>query len=458
MPIATVNPATGELLQQFAAHSPEQVDQMLDRSVGAYQQLRAASFAQRAAWLRAAADLLDADLERAAALASTEMGKTIATARYEVAKSANAMRWYAEHAESFLTPQEPVPPASVNASAASVSFEPIGPILAVMPWNYPYWQVIRFASPALMAGNTCLLKHSSNVPQTALLIEEIFTKAGFPQGSFQTLLVESPDVARIVEDRRVRAVTLTGSTGAGRAVASVAGQNLKKSVLELGGTDPFIVLASADVPASVKAGVAARTQNSGQSCIAGKRFFIHTDIYDEWFAAFVAEMAKTTYGDPFDESVTFGPMATAQIRDEAHQMVVDAVAHGAVLHTGGQLPAGPGFFYPATVLTGVSDEMQIATAECFGPVASVFRVASLDEAISAANDSSFGLAASVWTTDPAEMDRLQDELEVGSVFVNGTSASFFGLPFGGVKDSGYGRELGEYGIREFVNVKTRWRA
>ena len=235
MPIATVNPATGELLQQFAAHSPEQVDQMLDRSVGAYQQLRAASFAQRAAWLRAAADLLDADLERAAALASTEMGKTIATARYEVAKSANAMRWYAEHAESFLTPQEPVPPASVNASAASVSFEPIGPILAVMPWNYPYWQVIRFASPALMAGNTCLLKHSSNVPQTALLIEEIFTKAGFPQGSFQTLLVESPDVARIVEDRRVRAVTLTGSTGAGAfCVPGTYGAGTQPSVVLLG--------------------------------------------------------------------------------------------------------------------------------------------------------------------------------------------------------------------------------
>lgn len=458
MAIATVNPATGVVEKEFKAHTPEQVDEILQRSVAAFETLRDTTFEQRAEWMYVAADLLDAELESAASLASKEMGKTIGTSRYEVAKCANAMRWYADHAQQYLRAQVPIPAESVNASAVSVTFDPIGPILAVMPWNYPYWQVIRFAAPALMTGNTGLLKHASNVPQTALYLGALFARAGFPEGAFQTLFLEGAEASKLLADRRVRAVTLTGSTGAGRAVAAAAGQHLKKSVLELGGTDAFIVLPSCDLAASVKAAVASRTQNSGQSCIAGKRFFVHTDIYDEWFQAFSTGMANTTYGDPFDDSVSFGPMATAAMRAEAHEMVCDAVAKGAELHTGGVVPEGPGFYYPATVLTGVTPEMRIFRQECFGPVACVYRVSCLDEAIDAANDSDFGLAASVWSAEETEIERLQRELDCGSVFVNGNSASFFGLPFGGVKDSGYGRELGEFGIREFVNVKTHWRA
>ena len=458
MAIATVNPATGIVEKEYPAHTPEQINEILQRSVAAFEMLRRTTFDQRARWMRAAADLLDAELDRAAALASKEMGKTIGTSRYEVAKCANAMRWYASHAHEYLQDQVPVPAESVNASAVTVTFDPIGPVLAVMPWNYPYWQVVRFAAPALMAGNTGLLKHASNVPQTALYLGELYARAGFPEGAFQTLLIEGGTASELLSDRRIRGVTLTGSTDAGRAVAAAAGKYLKKSVLELGGTDAFIVLPSCDLMASAKAAVASRTQNSGQSCIAGKRFFVHTDVYDEWFQAFTTGMAATRFGDPFDEDVSFGPMATAAMREEAHELVCDALAKGADLHTGGTIPEGPGFYYPATVLTGVNPSMRIFREECFGPVACVYRVSSLDEVIAAANDSDFGLAASVWSTDDAEIERLRRELECGSVFVNGNSASFFGLPFGGVKDSGYGRELGEFGIREFVNVKTYWRA
>jgi len=458
MAIATVNPATGEVLRKFDPHTPAEVEEILARAHGANAAMRSVGFAQRAEWMRRAADLLDADLDAAASLASLEMGKTIGTAKYEVTKSARGMRWYADHAEEYLAAQQPVDPASVGASAAGVRFDPIGTVLAVMPWNYPFWQVIRFAAPALMAGNTGILKHASSVPQTALYLGELFERAGFPRGAFQTVLVEGAAASALIEDRRVRAVTLTGSTGAGATVAATAGANLKKSVLELGGTDAFVVLPSADIAASVTAAVASRTQNSGQSCICAKRFYVHDEVYDAWFDGFVSGMAATTYGDPFDETVTFGPMATESVRAEAHDLVTDAVAKGVTVHTGGELPDGPGFFYPATVLTGVTPEMRIFREECFGPVACVYRVSSIDEAIAAANDSDFGLAASVWTTDTAEIDRLQDALEFGAVFANGNSASFFGLPFGGVKDSGYGRELGEFGIREFVNAKTVWRA
>ncbi|GAB3597738.1 aldehyde dehydrogenase family protein [Microbacterium tumbae] len=458
MVIATVNPATGELLQQYPAHTPEQIEEILARAHAANAAIRATTFAQRAEWMRRAADLLDADVEQAASLASLEMGKTLGTATYEVTKSANGMRWYADHAEEYLAPEQPVEPSTVGASAASVVFQPLGTVLAVMPWNYPYWQVVRFAAPAPMAGNTGILKHASSVPQTAIYLGELFERAGFPAGAFQTVLIEGAAASALIEDRRIRAVTLTGSTGAGSKVAAAAGEHLKKSVLELGGTDAFVVLPSADVAASVKAAVASRTQNSGQSCICAKRFYVHADVYDEWFAAFVAGMAATTYGDPFDASVAFGPMATESVRAEAHELVADAVAKGVMVHTGGVLPEGPGFFYPATVLTDVTPEMRIFREECFGPVACVYRVSSIDEAIAEANDSDFGLAASVWTTDQAEIDRLHVELEFGAVFANGNSASFFGLPFGGVKDSGYGRELGEFGIREFVNAKTIWQA
>ncbi|MGX9347486.1 NAD-dependent succinate-semialdehyde dehydrogenase [Microbacterium sp. KNMS] len=456
MAIASVNPSTGVIEREFEAHTPQQVEEMLRRAAEANTTMRKTSFAQRAEWMHRAADLMDADKEELAALASREMGKTLATSLYEVTKSANGMRWYADHAEGYLREESPVAPESVGASRAEVTYEPIGTVLAVMPWNYPYWQVIRFAAPALMAGNTGLLKHASNVPQTAIYLGELFERAGFPGGAFQTLLIEGAAASELLADRRIRAVTLTGSTGAGAAVASTAGRHLKKSVLELGGTDVSIVMPSAAVQTAAASGVVSRTQNSGQSCICAKRFYVHTDVYDEWFEAFVAGMAATTFGDPFDDSVTFGPMATESVRAEAHELVSDAIDKGATVHTGGELPEGPGYFYPATVLTGVTPEMRIYREECFGPVACVYRVESVDEAIKLANDSDFGLAASVWTCEDEEISRFQRELEFGGVFANGNSASFFGLPFGGIKDSGYGRELGAWGIREFVNVKTRW--
>jgi succinate-semialdehyde dehydrogenase/glutarate-semialdehyde dehydrogenase len=368
------------------------------------------------------------------------------------------MRHYADHAEEYLADETPVDASAVGASAARVIFQPIGTVLAVMPWNYPFWQVIRFAAPALMAGNTGLLKHASSVPQVAIYLGELFERAGFPAGAFQTLLVEGAAASRLIDDRRIAAVTLTGSVGAGAAVAEAAGRNIKKSVLELGGTDVFVVMPSADIAKSAEFGANSRTQNSGQSCICAKRFYVHEDVYDEWFAAFLERMSATVAGDPFDPATSFGPMATESVRAEAHELVEDAKAKGVTVHTGGELPAGAGWFYPATVLTGVTPEMRIYREECFGPVACVYKVGSIDEAIALSNDSDFGLAASVWTRDAAEIDQLQRGLEFGAVFANGNTASFFGLPFGGVKDSGFGRELGKFGIREFVNAKTVWTA
>ncbi len=458
MAIATLNPSTGTVEKSFEPHTVEQIERILQRADSANRAMAATTFAQRAEWMRAAADLMDADLEMLAALAATEMGKTIPTAKYEVTKSANGMRHYADHAEEYLADEFPAEPSTVGASRARVTFQPIGTVLAVMPWNYPFWQVIRFAAPALMAGNTGLLKHASSVPQVALYLGELFERAGFPAGAFQTLLIEGAAASKLIDDRRIRAVTLTGSVGAGSAVAEAAGRNIKKSVLELGGTDAFVVMPSADIARSATMGAASRTQNSGQSCICAKRFFVHADVYDEWLAAFVDAMTATTAGDPFAEGTGFGPMATEQVRADAHELIVDAIGKGVTVLTGGQLPDGPGWFYPATVLVDVTPDMRIYREECFGPVACVYRVDSLDTAIALANDSDFGLAASVWSTDQGEIDRLQHELEFGGVFANGNSASFFALPFGGVKDSGYGRELGSFGIREFVNVKTVWQA
>jgi len=458
MPIATLNPTTGVVEKTFEPHTADQVEEILARAEAANAAMRAATFVQRSKWMHRAADLMDADLEMLAALAATEMGKTIPTGKYEVTKSANGMRHFADHAEEYLTDETPVEASKVGASSARVVFQPIGTVLAVMPWNYPFWQVIRFAAPALMAGNTGLLKHASSVPQVALYLGELFERAGFPSGAFQTLLVEGAAASKLIDDRRIKAVTLTGSVGAGAAVAEAAGRNVKKSVLELGGTDVFIVLPSADVAKSAEFGSNSRTQNSGQSCICAKRFYVHEDIYDEWFAVFLAKMQSTAAGDPFDDATGFGPMATESVRADAHALVEDAKVNGVTVHLGGDLPAGPGWFYPATVLTGVTPEMRIFREECFGPVACVYRVSSLDEAVASANDSDFGLAASVWTGDSGEIEELQQRLEFGAVFANGNTASFFGMPFGGIKDSGYGRELGRFGIREFVNAKTVWTA
>jgi succinate-semialdehyde dehydrogenase / glutarate-semialdehyde dehydrogenase len=458
MAIATLNPTTGVVEKTFAPHTAAEVEQILQRADAANAVLRATTFAQRSEWMHRAADLMDADLELLAALAATEMGKTIPTAKYEVTKSANGMRHYADHAEEYLASESPVEAKAVGATAARVIFQPIGTVLAVMPWNYPFWQVIRFAAPALMAGNTGLLKHASSVPQVAIYLGELFERAGFPAGAFQTLLIEGAAASRLIDDRRIRAVTLTGSVGAGAAVAEAAGRNIKKSVLELGGTDVFVVLPSADIARAAEFGSNSRTQNSGQSCICAKRFYVHKDIYDEWLAAFVAKMESTRGGDPFDAGTGFGPMATEQVRAEAHELVEDAKAKGVTVLTGGDLPDGPGWFYPATVLTDVTPEMKIYREECFGPVACVYKVSSVAEAIARSNDSDFGLAASVWTNDQAEIDELHNGLEFGAVFANGNTASFFGLPFGGVKNSGYGRELGQFGIREFVNAKTVWQA
>ena len=458
MAIATINPTTGEVEKNFDTHTAAEVEAILDRADKANALMRATTFAQRAEWMNRAADIMDAELETIAALASTEMGKTIGTAKFEVSKSARGMRHYAEHAEEYLADEHPVPASEVGASAAKVAFQPIGTILAVMPWNYPFWQVIRFAAPAIMAGNTGILKHASSVPQVAIYLGELFERAGFPAGAFQTVLIEGAAASKLIDDRRIRGVTLTGSVGAGGAVAEAAGRNIKKSVLELGGTDVFVVLPSADIAKAAELGANSRTQNSGQSCICAKRFYIHEDVYDEFFAAFLDRMTATKAGDPFAEGTSFGPMATESVRAEAHHLVEDAIAKGAIVHTGGALPEGPGWFYPATVLTDVTPEMRIFREECFGPVACVYKVSSVDDAIALSNDSDLGLAASVWTTDETEVAKLSDSLEFGAVFVNGNTASFFGLPFGGVKTSGYGRELGSFGIREFVNIKTVWQA
>ncbi|UKD57094.1 aldehyde dehydrogenase family protein [Amycolatopsis sp. FU40] len=458
MTIASVDPTTGTVRKEFAAHTPAEVEDRIAAAQTAFRELAGTTFGQRAAWLHRAADLLEAEVDDVAELITAEMGKTLASARYETLKSAAGLRHFADHAERYLEPERPVDPAAVGAADLAVRFEPFGVILAVMPWNYPLWQTIRFAAPALMAGNTGLLKHASNVPQCALYLGELFDRAGFPAGSFPALLIEAKQVAPLLADRRIRAATLTGSVAAGSAVAEAAGRNIKKTVLELGGSDVFLVLPSADLAKAAEAAVTARVQNSGQSCIAAKRYYVHADVYDEFTARFVEGMAATTAGDPRDPATTFGPLATERGRRDVEELVDDAIAKGATVLTGGRTPGGPGFFYPATVLSGLTPDMRLYREECFGPVACVHRVADLDEAIRLANDSDFGLSSSVWTADPDEIERATREIEAGGVFVNGLTASFPGVPFGGTKDSGYGRELSAHGIREFVNVKTVWRA
>ncbi|HEY5097857.1 MAG TPA: NADP-dependent succinic semialdehyde dehydrogenase [Acidimicrobiales bacterium] len=455
MAIATINPATGQTVKTFEEFTDAEVETCLARAAAAYLTYRRTTFAERAAWMRGAGDILDADVDHIAEMMTTEMGKTLASARQEVLKCAKACRYFADRAEGFLA-DEAADAGAVGATSAYARYQPLGPVLAVMPWNFPLWQVVRFAVPALMAGNVGLLKHASNVPQTALFLDELFGRAGFPRGAFQTLLVGSSRVEAVLRDHRVVAVTLTGSGPAGSAVAAVAGEVVKKSVLELGGSDPFIVMPSADLARAVEVAAVARLLNNGQSCIAAKRFIVHSEVADEFERRFVEAMAARVVGDPMDEGTDVGPLATEQQRADVDGLVGDAVAHGAVVRCGGSVPDGPGWFYPPTVLTGITPEMRVHAEEVFGPVATVYRVSGIDEAIELANVTEFGLGANAWTTVRAERDRFVDQLDAGMVFINGNVTSFPELPFGGIKASGYGRELTAHGIREFCNLKSVW--
>ncbi|MFJ9772519.1 NADP-dependent succinic semialdehyde dehydrogenase [Kitasatospora sp. NPDC101157] len=460
MPIASVNPATGETVQTFEPLDEAGIEQRLARAEAAFHGYRSTPFTVRAELMHRAADLLDQDQEAVARTMTEEMGKPLAASRAEAAKCAKSMRWYADNAEALLADEHPAQAdvADSGAARAYVRYRPLGPVLAVMPWNFPFWQVIRFAAPALMAGNVGLLKHASNVPRTALAIEELFRRAGFPEGCFQTLLIGSGAVDGVIRDRRVAAVTLTGSEPAGRAVAATAADEVKKAVLELGGSDPYVVLPSADLEAAVNTAVRARVQNNGQSCIAAKRFIVHTDVYDRFTAAFTEAMRALRIGDPMDEDTDVGPLASRQGRDDLEELVEDARTHGARVECGGNRPMGwdTGWFYEPTVLTGVTPAMRIHQEETFGPVATVYRVADLDEAVALANDTPFGLSSNVWTTDPDEQERFVRDIQAGGVFFNGMTASHPALPFGGVKRSGFGRELSGHGIREFCNVTTVW--
>ncbi|HEY3600418.1 MAG TPA: NAD-dependent succinate-semialdehyde dehydrogenase [Chthoniobacterales bacterium] len=450
MAIASVNPATGETLREFSAHTEQEIEEKLAAAERAFRLYRTTAFAERATILFAAADLLRADAETLARTITLEMGKPIGAARDEVLKCATGCRYYAENGRRFL--EEEV--IQTEAAHSSVRWQPLGAVLAIMPWNFPFWQVFRFAAPALMAGNVGLLKHASNVPQCALAIEDLWSRAGAPPGVFQALLVESKQVPALIEDRRVRAVTLTGSDRAGSEVGAKAGRAIKKCVLELGGSDPFIVMPSADLKAALATAVKARTQNSGQSCIAGKRFLIADSIYDKFVSQFVERMKALKLGDPLDPATEVGPLATPAIREGVHEQVEKSIAAGARLLTGGQPIKGKGNFYPPTVLAEIPRQAPAFREEVFGPVALVFRVADAALAIALANESEFGLGASVWTTDEQERELFARELDCGMVFVNALVASDSRLPFGGVKRSGYGRELGSLGIREFMNAKT----
>ena len=452
MALRSINPATGATLATFDTLTPAEVAAKLERATRAYRSWKNTSFDEREGCLARAADILDTDSERLGRLMTLEMGKPLRAGIDEALKCARGCRFYAEHGARFLA-DERVP---TDALESYVRYEPLGVVLAVMPWNFPFWQVFRFAAPALMAGNVGLLKHASNVPQCALAIEDICSRAGFPDGVFQTLLIRSADVGPLLEDSRIGAVTLTGSEGAGQDVAGRAGRALKKTVLELGGSDPFIVMPSADVEKAAATAAKARTINNGQSCIAAKRFIVSEAIADEFLRRFVAAMSALRVGDPMDPSTDVGPLATPDLVTDLEAQVKATVAAGARVLTGGTRLAGPGNYFAPTVLVDVPPGSPAYREELFGPVASVFRVPSVDEAIRLANDSTFGLGSSVWTRDEAERERFVRELEAGQVFVNAMVVSDPRMPFGGVKRSGYGRELGVHGIREFVNVKTVW--
>lgn len=450
--IATVNPATGETLKTFESLTERQLEAKLKRAAETFGSHRWTSFAEREPLMLRAAEILEAERHDLGRLMTLEMGKPIKSAVQEAEKCAWVCRYYAENARQHLADEV----IETNATKSFVRFQPLGPVLAVMPWNFPFWQVFRFAAPALMAGNVGLLKHASNVPQCALAIEDIFRRAGFPEGAFQTLLVGSDQVARVLEDKRVVAATLTGSESAGRSVAGIAGKQIKKTVLELGGSDPFIVMASARLDEAVATGIRARMINNGQSCIAAKRFIVADNIYDEFERRFVEGVKALRVGDPLDETTDIGPLATEQILIDLEQQVTKSVAAGARLLTGGRRRDRPGNFYEPAVLANIPDNSPAACEEVFGPVALLFRADNIDEAIRLANNTPFGLGASAWTNEAGEQTRFVAELEAGCVFINGMVASDPRLPFGGVKTSGYGRELAEFGIREFVNVKTIW--
>ena len=455
MAIATINPATGETVTTYDEMSEADVERCLAAAAAAHASYRLTSFDARAGWMRRAADILDDEQDQIAAMMTTEMGKTLAAARQEVAKCAAACRYYAEHAAGFLA-DEPADASAVGAERAYVTYQPLGPVLAIMPWNFPLWQAMRFAAPNLMAGNAGLLKHASNVPQTALFMQDLFARAGFPHGTFQTLLVGSARIEPVLRDSRVVAATLTGSGPAGQSVAAIAGSEIKKVVLELGGSDPFVVMPSADLPAAARVAAVARCLNNGQSCIAAKRFLVHDAVYDEFERLFVAEMSGKEVGDPMLEGTDVGPLASEQQRDDVEKLVADAVAKGAKVLCGGAAPDRPGSFYPPTVLAGITPEMRVHREEVFGPVATLYRVADIDAAIELANGTDFGLGANAWTNDQAERDRFIRDLAAGMVFINGNVTSYPELPFGGVKTSGHGRELSGHGIREFCNIKTVW--
>ena len=453
MAIATINPATGETLKTFEAMSSEAIEAKLELAQQAFNKYRHLSFEQRALWMLKAADILERDREIYAEMMTLEMGKTLKSAIGEVEKCALVCRYYAKNAAQFMADV----PATTDASSSFVRYQPLGAILAVMPWNFPFWQVFRFAAPALMAGNVGLLKHASNVPQCALKIEEIFTEAGFPEGVFQTLLVGADKVAELVADDRIKAATLTGSEPAGASLAANAGKNLKKVVLELGGSDPFIVMSSADLAAALSTAVTARMLNNGQSCIAAKRFILAEDIADEFIKGLVEKFEQLKVGDPMLPETEIGPLATPAILKDLDNQVQTCIQSGAKLLTGGRaLSENAGNFYLPTILAEIPPDAAARQEEFFGPVALVFRVAGIDEAIELANSTSFGLGATAWTTVTEESDRFISELEAGAVFINGLVKSDPRLPFGGIKRSGYGRELSIQGIHEFVNIKTVW--
>ena len=452
MPIASINPANGELLREFAPLTPSEIEARLAVASSAFASWHRVAVGKRAALMSQAADVLDARREELARLITLEMGRPIQPARDEIAKCAVACRYYAEHGPAMLREIA----VDVAPDRARIVAQPLGPVLAVMPWNFPFWQVFRFTAPSLTAGNVGLLKHASNVPQCALAIEDVFREAGFPEGVFQTLLIDSESVPAIIDDERVRAVTLTGSEPAGSIVASRAARVIKKAVLELGGSDPFIVMPSADFDEAVRTAVKARVINAGQSCIAAKRFIVHEQIYERFEREFTTAMRALRVGDPMDPVTEVGPLATPAIRDEVEAQVRRAVDAGARVLTGGRRIQGPGNYYEPTVLVDVPRNAAIYREEFFGPVAMLFRVPDIGAAIALANDTPFGLGSSVWTHNTDEQERFVAEIDAGQVFLNGMVASDPRLPFGGVKRSGYGRELSEAGIREFVNLKTVW--